>query len=602
MLTIRTRATALSAAAAALALAAAGCGGSTTGGTPGPTQNSAASGYDAAIKGVVNPSAKTGGTLNFIADSDTDSYDPARTYYAFSWNLQRMFTRTLMAYDDKVGAAGAKVVPDLAAAPATVSADGRTYTYTLRSGLKFSNGEPITSQAVKYGIERIFAQDTLPGGPVYMQTFLSGYQGQASYPGPYKDPAPDHLGLKSVETPDATTIVFHLNTPFADFPYLLAIPDTAPVPIDVDQNPAVGGVKYANHVVSSGPYMFQSFQPGKQTVWVRNPNFDQASDPVAHQLADKVVLTIDTNDADMDQRLLNGSADLEIQSSGLQPAAQAKVLTSPALKADADAPPNGFTRYIAINQVVPELSNVHCREAVEFAADKVALQNARGGPVAGGLIATTMAPPTLNGYTKFDLYPSGPDNHGDLAAARQQLALCGVPNGFHTDIATTNTGKGPAVAQALQQGLARVGISTSIVSVDASTYYSTTIGTPSNVHKQDLGLMVAGWGSDFPTGYGFFSSIVDGRKILQSGGNSNYQETADPLVNSLLDKLTTATSVGQENQITGQLDKQVMSGATVLPFLYDSALNYRNPRLTNVYVTNAFGQIDFVSLGVDDGK
>src|SRR5258708_18116986 len=106
--------------------------------------------------------------------------------------------------------------------------------------------------------------------------------------------------------------------------------------------------------------MCQYFQPGKQTVWVKNPTFDQASDPVVHKLADKVVLTVDTNDADMDQRLLNGSADLEVQSSGLQPAAQAKVLTSPALRADADAPPNGFTRYIAIDQVMPELSNIHC--------------------------------------------------------------------------------------------------------------------------------------------------------------------------------------------------------------------------------------------------
>jgi peptide/nickel transport system substrate-binding protein len=588
----------MTATAAALALTAAACSSSGTTTSTGP----ASSGYGAAVKGVVNPSAKTGGTLNFIADSDTDSYDPARTYYAYSWNLQRLFTRTLMAYDDKVGAAGAKVVPDLATAPGTVSADGRTYTYHLRAGQKFSNGEPITSQTVKYGIERIFAQDTLPGGPVYMQTFLSGYQGQTSYPGPYKDTDPNHLGLKSVETPDATTIIFHLNQPFADFPYLLAIPDSAPVPIDVDQNPATGGVKYADNVVSSGPYMFQSFQPGKETIWVKNPNWSQATDPVAHQLVDKIVLTIDTNDADMDQRLLSGAADLEIQSVGLQPAGQAKLLTNPALKANADAPLNGFTRYIAINQVVPELSNIHCREAVEYAADKVALQNARGGPIAGGQIATTMAPPTLNGYTKFDLYPDGSDNHGDLTAAKQQLAQCGSPNGFHTNIATTNTGKGPAVAQALQQALARVGISTGIVAVDPSTYYSTTIGTPSNVHKQDLGLMVAGWGADWPAAYGFFSSIVDGRKILQAGGNSNYQETNSPTVNGLLDKLTTSTSLANSNQLTGQLDQALMSTATLLPFVYDSALNYRNPRLTNVYVTSAFGMYDFVSLGVDNGK
>src|SRR5262249_6488300 len=147
-----------------------------------------------------------------------------------------------------------------------------------------------------------------------------------------------------------------------------------------------------------------------------------------------------------------------------------------------------------------------------FAANKVDLQTARGGASGGGDIATTMAPPTLPGYQSFNLYPSGPDNTGDLDQAKAELAKCGKPTRFHTNIATTTKGKGPKVATALQAALARVGITADIQQFDSSSYYSTVIGTPSNVHSKDLGIMVMGWGADFPTGYGFFSAISDSRK------------------------------------------------------------------------------------------
>jgi len=595
-----------------LAIAVAACGSSSSkGGSTAPTSSgvapttanggtgNVAAAFNAGTKGVVNASTKTGGTLNYLATADFDSLDPARTYYAYSIDFQRYFSRTLMAYDAKPGVAGTKAVPDLATGPGQVSNGGKTITYTLKDGIKFQDGTPITSKDVKYGIERDFAQDVLPGGPTYNMDMLD--EGQ-KYPGPYKDKDPNHLGLKSVQTPDDKTIVFNLASPYSDWDYIMTLPTAAPVEAKVDLDPATGGAKYASHVVSSGPYMIQSYQPNKSLVLVKNPNWDQSTDTIRHQLVDKVTVTMGLDSDDMDKRLLSGQGDIEIESTGVQSTAQTSILRDPKLKANADAPLTGFTRFFALNQNVPELSNVDCRKAIEYAANKVDLQTARGGPIGGGDIATTVAPPTLPGYQSFNDYPSGADNTGDLAQAKAELAKCGQPNGFHTNIATTNKGKGPKVATALQAALARVGIKADIQQFDSSNYYSTTIGTPSNVKSKDLGIQVVGWGADFPTGYGYFSAIADGRKILQAGGNSNWAEVNDPAINAALDDMTQTTDQSKKDADVQTIDKALMAGAYYLPFTYDKALTYRNPRLTNVYVTGAAGMYDFVSIGTDDGK
>src|SRR3954471_10880761 len=183
--------------AVALGLTTAACGGSKS------DSNNSSSGskaeYNATLTGVLNPSTKKGGTLNFWGAQDADSWDPARGYYAFVWDLNRLYTRKLVDYAAAPGKDGLKLVPDLAAAEPEISADKLTYTFKLKSGLKFDDGTPITSKDIKYGIERIFAQDVLPGGPVYLIDILDQGQG---YKGPYKDTDPNKLGLKTVETPD----------------------------------------------------------------------------------------------------------------------------------------------------------------------------------------------------------------------------------------------------------------------------------------------------------------------------------------------------------------------------------------------------------------
>src|SRR5262249_55525359 len=105
------------------------------------------------------------------------------------------------------------------------------------------------------------------------------------------------------------------------------------------------------------------------------------------------------------------------------------------------------------------------------------------------------------------------------------------------------------------------------------------------------------WGADWPTGYGFFSSLVDGRKILAQG-NSNYSEINDPVVNSLIDRAVSTTDADKAAQLWGQVDRQVMQDSTLIPMTYDKALVITSTTVTNAYVlTSLLGCYDFQAMG-----
>ncbi|MBB2913770.1 peptide/nickel transport system substrate-binding protein [Streptosporangium becharense] len=579
-----------------LSVAVAACGGSA--GTKPAGGNSAApggveaAGYNKILDSVVNPSDKKGGTLNLWASQDADFWDPARGYYAFFWNMSRYFTRNLVTYDTKPGPDGLKLVPDAAAELPEISEDKLTYTFKLRDGLTFEDGTPVTSKDFKYGIERVFAQDVLPGGPVYLKDQLD--QGQ-NYPGPYKDKDKDKLGLKSVETPDDKTIIFKLKKPFADFMYLLAMPGATPVPQAKDT-----GAKYTLRPFSSGPYKFESYEPGKKLVLVRNDQWKQESDPIRKALPDKVELNITTNADDLDARLLAGTADLDVGQSGVQQAARAKILQDPKLKGNADLPTTGFLRYVAIAQKVPPFDNIDCRKAVIYAADPTAMLNARGGPYAGSIGGNMLPSTVLGSDESYDPYgrlqgKPQPDK------AKEALKACGKPEGFETKIAVRNNRPAEVkAAEALQQSLAAVGIKATLDQYDGKLS-SSVVGSPDNVHSKGYGLIVHAWGPDWPGGYGYLQPLVDGRVILPNG-NNNYSEVNDPQINEAFDKGSAETDPVKAAEYYKQANQRVMDLALYVPYALDKALNYRNPRLTNVYFASAWGMVDFQALGVSDGK
>jgi peptide/nickel transport system substrate-binding protein len=550
----------------------------------GSTSGTAAA-FNAAYDKVINPSTKAGGTLNLLTASDCDSWDPQRTYYGWCWNMQRLFTRSLIGYQVLDGSKFT-LAPDLATDMGTHNANYTQWTYTLKSGIKWSNGTPVTPMDIKYGVERLFATDVINGGP--SSYFIQGISHPKTYAGPYKS------GDLSTITTTATTITFNLSGPNADFNYLMAMSASAPVPYKTEGGPGFTGATYTKHPLATGPFMIKSYTPNKSIVFVRNPYWTQASDTIRHPLVNEVDLTVDTNPVDIDQKLAAGTADANA-SDIVQAEFQAKILTDPTLKANADDPVTPFDRYAAIMPSV--IPNVDCRRAIMYAWDKAGFIRAYGGEVAG-VPAGGMAPPGIPGYTaSFNPYPSGSDNTGNDAMAKSELAKCGKPNGFSTKLAYATPGTRAAAAFAVEQAaLAKVGIQVTAATQDSSSYYSTWIGSPANIKNQGIGIAFAGWGADFPTGVGFFQSITNGNAILPTG-NSNYASLNDPTVNGVLDKAPAGNATETDWE---SLNNAVAQSATYLPILYGKDLYYRNPRMTNVTCDTAlaFGIYDFVNVGV----
>jgi peptide/nickel transport system substrate-binding protein len=582
---------ALGAAVAVSALVLAACGASSS-------TAPQAKGFNEGLTAVAQPSShKTNGTITFEDFGAPDSTDPDNTYYAANWNFIRLYTTPLMTFKSCPGACGLQLVPGIATAPGTVSPDGLTWTYHIKQGLKLSDGEPITADDVKYSVERTYAKDVLPYGPSYFQVWLAPQT--PAYQGPYKDKTPGHMGLQAVTVPNPYTIQFHLAHPFADFNYLASLPQTAPVPPSKDTGKS-GGANYQTNVVSSGPYMFQSYTVNKQLVLVHNPYWVPQMDTEAKQLVSKVILKMSVNAAKVDSDLLAGYAQMDYSGGGVQTAARAQILSSASLKAHADDPINGFIDFFYINTKVPPLNTLACRIAVELAANKVDLQTAYGGPIAGGVIASTSMPPTVYGYQSFDLYHALSKPTGDLTAAKSELAgPCGRPHGFSTNIAYRNDSpKQTAAAEALQAALARVGITTTLKGFPTSTYYGDFAGNVSYVHSHDLGLAAGGWGPDFPTAFGWGDEIENGNAIL-AAGNSNISELNDSIVNADFAKIEApALTLAQRNAIAHQVDIEVMKDAVFLPEVYAKSLLYRSPQLTNVYVQGAFGMYNYAVLGL----
>ncbi|MBQ0996024.1 ABC transporter substrate-binding protein [Streptomyces nigra] len=546
---------------------------------------SKSAGANAATKGVVNASTQEGGTVTYEYSDVPDSFDPGNTYYAYMYNLSRLYARPLMTFKPGAGEAGNELVPDLASAPGEPSDGGKTWTYKLRPGLKYEDGTPITSKDVKYAVERSnFARDVLSLGPSYFQQFLEGGD---KYKGPYKDKS--DKGISSIQTPDDTTIVFKLNRAFQEFDYLVATPQTAPVPKAKDT-----GVDYVKKIVSSGSYKFQSYQEGKEAVLVRNENWDAKSDPLRKQYPEKIVVKLKVNAETIDQDVMSGKA-IDLGGTGVQAATQAKVVNSSDQKANTDNTYGGRLVYMAINTKLAPFDKVECRKAVEFAVNKVSVQTALGGPIRGD-IASTVLPPDIPGYQKSDLYAT-PGNKGDVAKAKDQLKACGKTS-IDTNISARSDRPAEIdAATAIIDSLKKVGINASLKQFPSGKYFTDAAGVPQFNKKQNIGLHMMQWGADWPSGYGFLQQILHSDAIGESG-NTNLSQLDNKDVDSLLEKAIASEDQGERDSLYAQIDKKTMEEAALVPLTYFKVLLYRPANFTNLVSSAAWsGQYDYLNIG-----
>lgn len=542
---------------------------------------------DAAVGAVLRPTKAKGGTLRFGMVGDWDSVDPGDTYDTVSWNFLRNYARTLTVFKAVPGQSGLTLVPDLATSLGTPSDDNTTWTYTLRTGIRFEDGTPITSKDIKYAVARSLDKRTLPNGPTYWNDYLAGVPAGYSV---YRDRNLDDL--TAIDTPDAKTIVFHLRNRFTGFDYLASLPSTAPVPAAKDT-----GANYRTSVVSSGPYKFTAYEPGQRYELDRNPNYDPLTDPVSGRTAlpNNITVELGLAAADVDARLQSGDLDVDMTGEGVTDSTRVALLASSTLKARTDSAPSPSSRLTALNSHVAPLDNRYCRQAVVLGYDKVAYLTAVGGSNEGA-IATSVLPPARPGRADTDLYRFTGHPEGDLAGARDALKRCGRPSGFAVNLAyRSDRPRDQAVAESLRQSLGRVGIILTARAYPASDFNRGYAGNTAYARANRLGLTVYGWRADWPDGVGFLGQILDSLAPRPAAGSPRGATAADS--ESLLAASVALPDGANRAELWAKADRTVMQNAGVIPGVWGRPLLYRPDTLANVFVNQAFNQYDYAALG-----
>src|SRR6266571_575738 len=524
------KAAALVAGLAMVAAACGGGGGTTSGG------------------GASQGNGTKGGTLRVVNNSDVDYLDTADAYSTLGFTLERAYARTLYSFDiTKTGDAANTPVPDLSDGEAQVSNNNSTYTFKIRQGVKYAppaTGE-VTAEDFVRAVKRMYDKATPSGGQSYA----------------------------------------NLIKPAADFLSIVALPFFAPVPKEAEQYKV--GADYSKHVIGSGPYTLKTYVPTKSMEFVRNTNWDPATDPLRKAWVDKITLRIGLEPDAIQQTIERGDADISLDTTPPNAALQ-RLSTDPTLKQQFGVFTTGCLRYFSLetnpkaDTPQAKISDVRVRQAINYALDKIALQRARGGPFAGDP-ASTVLTPTLVGFNKYDLYPS-PDSKGDVAKAKQLLTDAGFPNGITLNYVGQNAGKSAQVNTAVQAGLARAGIKLKVKTFSGYSIYTDSLGLPRKRAEHQMGN--AGWCPDYP-GDGarsFVVPLLDGRSI-QPAGNNNYGEYDNPAVNTKIDQALAEPDKTKRGQLWGEIDKQIMQDAPWGPYLYDKTQVFWAKRVKNYIFT-----------------
>lgn len=391
-MTKRTQLALATALVAALALGASGCS-DTKKGSAGVSASNPAAANDGKILG---GSPVKGGTLTVLSNQDFAHLDPARNWVMPTMDFAtRLLYRTLVTFKAEPGKAGSELVPDLATDLGTPSNGGRTWTFTLKEGVKYEDGTPVRAQDVKYNVERSFAPD-LTGGPDYAAQYLAKTEG---YKGPLQG---QHLD--SVKTPDDRTIVFELKRPVAEFSATATLPTFSPVPQSQEK-----GTQYDARPFSSGPYKIESYDRDKKLVLVRNEHWDAKTDTVRKAHPDKFVVVMGLKGGQIDDRIIAGEgADAStVQYADMRPESAPKVLPKPDVKARLIAESKGCTEMLFLNNSRAPFDDPKVREAMQYAVDKEAVVTAGGGPALNE-IATAYLPPALTGGKQADTLKIAP--------------------------------------------------------------------------------------------------------------------------------------------------------------------------------------------------
>ncbi|MGZ0202509.1 ABC transporter substrate-binding protein [Streptomyces sp. RM1] len=530
------------------------------------------------------PGAKPGGSMEVLQRDSYAHLDPAQIYVNDGMTVAQLIHRGLTGYkstsdDGKQH----EVVGDLATDSGTTTDGGKTWKYTLKDGIKFEDGTPITSKDVRQTFERLFAP-FINQGPTYVQQWLadtSGTDYRKLLPdGPYKG---KHLPDGVLSTPDDKTIVFHFKNPHPDLPYALAMAGYSVVSAKGDTKE-----KYDKTPVTTGPYKIQSFQSGKSMVLVKNPNWDPKTDPIRHQYVDRFNITFNQQFEASTKALLadSGPDQTGISFNNQVDAGNlSRVLRDPKLKSRTVSGYQSYVGQMNINLSKPEMKDIRVRRAIAYALPVTPFVRAYGGTdameVAGGLIS-----PTVSGYDpSFDPYGKKKKPAGDPAKAHALLKEAGKLN-MKLTFGYINTPEGQQYSTAMAAGLKKAGFNVQRQEIPAETFYDqvSKLNNPYDIFH-------TAWGADWPSASTVIPPLYDGRQIAD--GAAVYSQINDAHVNSEIDRINTITDPVKSAAEWEKLDKYLLTKVVnEVPTAYYKQTQIAGSKVGGLVFDDVIGGVD----------
>ncbi|MBL8134378.1 MAG: ABC transporter substrate-binding protein [Anaerolineae bacterium] len=431
------------------------------------------------VVGFAPAAAQGDNVIHVVSLFDIRTADPHVAYEVETWTTVGLFYRGLVEMETTD-----TVAPALAESW-TVSEDGLVYTFTLREGVKFSNGREITADDVKYSFERMFAPDF----PSPTNFFFEAIAGAPEY----RDGAASEIsGVKAI---DARTVEFTLSTPVWTFLQRLALP---PGSIVAREGVEAAGDDFGRQPLGAGPFILDSWESGLRITTSRNPNYWKPDAPkvdgvVIDLLVDQSVgiLRMDSGEADIAFDWVPSS---EYPRISTDPALAERLITNVAF-------PN--IDYLVFQHRNPPFDNKDVRRALSMAINRdrlVQLLNGRPVPATGPL------PPDMPG-NNADLTPFAYDPEG----ARAMLAAAGYADGLTTNILVNTDATNQQVVQAIVADWAQIGVTANVTVIDNAQFLDILVNQPETIE-----VVMTNWYHDYLDPSNTYEPL------LQCGGSYNW--------------------------------------------------------------------------------
>ena len=492
-----------------------------------------------------------GGTFRMaIPAEQIDSIDPAITGIAGTTTLVRATCAGLMSTPDKPLPEGSRLVPDLATTPPRITNGGKTYTFTIRKGMRFSTGATVTAADIAHTLNRILD----PALDAYAANFFGDIVGaRAVLQGKAKT-------ASGIDARDRTLTV-RLLEPAGDFAARVGLAACV-VPSSLPADPE--GAKAP--IPTAGPYYVAEYVPNREIVLLRN-RFYAGERP--HRLARIEVDLTGTSASVLDQ-VNRGTLDYGWVPPGDFAARAAEFQRRYGLNLDRfRSVPASFLRYFALNTSRPLFrNNLPLRQAVNFAVDRKALLRERGGPLAGTLTDQYL-PPGLPGFRDARIYPlNGPD------IARARRLAQGHTRGGKAILYAPSHALAVSQAQIVKANLKQIGLDVEVRRLPVTLYFD-KLATPG----EPFDIAWAGWLADLPD-----PSLLNDLFAGRNSPDSNSSRFNSARFNALLDHASRLTGARRYAQY-GRLDVALArNAAPAIAYAYDNALTLVGPQVGCVVV------------------